>query len=513
MLNWKILSYCLILSTVILLGANATSVYVKNKTNSQETEAQKFINLAIQAESAYFLEVRKIIDNLNDLNKFAEFKLISSNKSYKYNLNVLNQEKLVQITATPIKEKGLKTYTGAVSFNNGDSTSILCESGISAQVIVGEIKLVDNKLECPIGFKIVLENVQRQALFAVGNINRNQQVYFLENSKFAENTNDFHYSFPFSNSYYDYKINLLANGTLAQVLVTPKLDNLKGYIGATLNNNTTFQSIVCASEQSIKNIPQTIKLINGKLECPTGFKIVLENPEQEGLGSIKVINRAQQAYFLEASKFTNNQEDLGVFLTDDYYDYSFELLDDGNLAQVFATPKLGNFKSYIGATVNNNGKLQSIICVSKQPTKDIPQSIKLVDGKLECPTGFRMEFSLKEQDTLNAIRVINRAQRTYFLETSKFSNNQEDLGILLGQSDYDYFLELLDDGNLAKVVAIPKIDNLRIYAGATVNNHGKLQSITCVSERPTNDLPLSIELVGGKLKCSAGFEELSNDEG
>ncbi|MGL5076394.1 MAG: type IV pilin-like G/H family protein, partial [Waterburya sp.] len=163
-----------------------------------------------------------------------------------------------------------------------------------------------------------------------------------------------------------------------------------------------------------------------------------------------------------------------------------------------------------GATVNNNGKLQSSICVSKQPTKDIPQLIKLVDGKLECPTGFKMEFSLKEQDTLNAIRVINRAQRAYFLETSKFTNNQEDLGVFLGHSDYDYFLELLDDGKLAKVVAIPKIDNLRIYAGATVNNHGKLQSITCVSERPSNDLPLSIELVGGKLKCSAGFEELSN---
>ncbi|MGL6338979.1 MAG: type IV pilin-like G/H family protein, partial [Waterburya sp.] len=357
---------------------------------------------------------------------------------------------------------------------------------------------------------------------AIDEINAAQGIYFSKISSFTKNQNDLVDIIPNDYTiYYDYQLDILENGKLAQVIANPKLDNLKSYIGGTLNFNNFFinrffHSIVCASEQPTQDIPQSIKLVDGQLNCPTGFKIFLHrNVENETSRTFSITSRMQEFYFMKTRNFTKNQSDLGNYFFTTYYDYQLDLLENGKLALLVATPKFDNLRSYIGGIFYFNGSIESLGCISEQPTQDIPQSIKLVNSKFECPTGFRMEFSSKEEDVLNVIEVTNKAQQTYFLENSNFTNNEKDLETLPSNINdyYDYSLEVFDNGEdekLAKVVAIPKIDNLRIYAGATVNNHGKLQSITCVSERPSNDLPLSIELVGGKLKCSAGFEELSN---
>jgi hypothetical protein len=160
--------------------------------------------------------------------------------------------------------------------DNGSLNSILCASESSSKVIAGQIKLVDGQLKCPIGFKIVLAKVQQDALNTVGAINRRQQAYFFENSNFTKNPNDFAEIISSSNTYYDYQLDLLENGKLAQVKATPKLNNFKSFIGGIVYLSGSFQSLVCASEQPTKNILQSINLVNGKFECPTGF-IAVQN--------------------------------------------------------------------------------------------------------------------------------------------------------------------------------------------------------------------------------------------
>ncbi len=356
-----------------------------------------------------------------------------------------------------------------------------------------------------------------------------QEIYFLEASKFTNDQDDLAEIIESLNTYYnykiyyDYKLDLLENDKLAQVVATPKLDNLKGFIGGTLNFNFNgffankfVQSIVCASEQPTKEISQSIRIVNGKFECPTGFKIFPStNVENEASNIVRAIGLEQQAYFMKTRNFPKNQNDLGFLNT--YYDYNTNLSENGKLAQVTATPKFDNLKSYIGGTFYFNGFIESFVCVSEQPTKNIPQSIKLVDDKFQCPTGFRMEFSAQEEDVLNAIEATNKAQEAYFMKTSKFTNNQKDLNIFLSHNYYDYSFELLNNGKLSQVIAIPQFNNLKIYAGATYNNNGKLQLLTCASKQSIYELipppiPPSIELVDGKLECSTEFEEFSNGE-
>ncbi len=256
--NCKILSCCLILSTIVL-DANTTLVCAQNTRKLQETEAKKFINLVTQTEQAYFLELQKFVDNFNEL------KLTPPTNSYQYQLNLQDNGKLVQTIASPTKLTRLKTYTGALSFNNGSLNSIFCVSESFAKVNVGQIKLIDSKLECPTGFRIGLFNAQQEAINSVYSTNRAQQAYYFETLKFTKNKNDLYNPILLSNTYYNYQIDLLENGKLAQVIATPKLDNLKSFIGGTLYLNGSYQSLVCVSKQPTKYTPSSIKLVDGKL--------------------------------------------------------------------------------------------------------------------------------------------------------------------------------------------------------------------------------------------------------
>jgi hypothetical protein len=384
MLNFKILSCCLTLSTIVL-DANTTLVCAQNTRKLQETEAKKFINLVTQTERAYFLELQKFVDNFNELN------LTPPSNSYQYQINILDNGNLVQTIASPTKSTGLRTYTGAVSFNNRSLNSIFCVSESFAKVSVGQIQLIDSKLECPTGFRIGLFNAQQEAINSVDSTNGAQQAYYFETSKFTKNKNDLYNPMLLSNTYYNYHIDLLENGKIAQIIATPKFDNLKSYVGGTLQLNNYFQSILCVSKQPTKYTPSSIKLVDGKLKCPTGFNVELSKVQQDALNNVGTLNRAQQAYYFENSKFANNQNDLAILLSNTYYDYQLDILENGKLAQLKATPKLDNFKSYIGGTLYLNWSYQLIVCASEQPTKDIPQSIKLVDGKLVCPTGFEIQ--------------------------------------------------------------------------------------------------------------------------
>jgi hypothetical protein len=77
---------------------------------------------------------------------------------------------------------------------------------------------------------------------------------------------------------------------------------------------------------------------------------------------INAVNRSETSYFLEVSKFSNNFTDLQITLPDNSYIYRINILE-----------------SYIGGIFYDNNLFKSIVCQSEEPTKDIVQSIALID--------------------------------------------------------------------------------------------------------------------------------------
>ncbi|MGF1604142.1 MAG: type IV pilin-like G/H family protein [Thermosynechococcaceae cyanobacterium] len=93
--------------------------------------------------------------------------------------------------------------------------------------------------------------------------------------------------------------------------------------------------------------------------------------QQEGNVSISAIGRAQQAYFLENSKYAKSLEDLDIALTPQYYDLAVVEVTDKQVIMK-ATPREAGMKSYIGGV---SGISQRIVCASDNPGTEIANPV------------------------------------------------------------------------------------------------------------------------------------------
>lgn len=267
MIKSKIYLYCLILVTAIF-SAHSISVGAQSTGDPRAVEAKDLINTVNRSEQAYYLELGKFTTDLNDL------QLTPSGKFHRYKINLSDDQSIIQTIATPIRKRGLRTFTGAVSLNQRVFNSILCKSDRPVKVAPGQIKLVEGRLQCPPEFRIAIHNVQDEAMSSVSATNRAQQAYYFETQSFAKNHAEL--DFTPSNTYFNSQINLSQNGALAEATATPRFDNLNSYLGATFFSKETnsFQSILCESKQPTKKITQSIKLVDNQLVCPSEYKLL-----------------------------------------------------------------------------------------------------------------------------------------------------------------------------------------------------------------------------------------------
>lgn len=109
---------------------------------------------------------------------------------------------------------------------------------------------------------------------------------------------------------------------------------------------------------------------------------------------VTAINRAQQAYFLEKSKFSTNLKDLELGIPSNDAEYSYQIQQpSGSQSRVFvtATPKKSESPSYTGAVfvANVNGEAITIsgICQRTKPTnkQSAMPILSLNTNKITCP--------------------------------------------------------------------------------------------------------------------------------
>jgi hypothetical protein len=240
----------------------------------------------------------------------------------------------------------------------------------------------------------------------INSVNSIEQLFYIDAGEFTDDVNRLELN-P-SNESYQYKLNIIDKGNLVQTIATPnEIKGFRTFTGALSfnNENAAFNSILCKSERVAKVLVGAIKLVDGKLKCPTGFMIAFHDAYKEGLAGVGAIIRGQQASHFETGTYTKDTSLLGFTLSDTYYDYTIDLSENNQLAQVKAIAKFDNLRSYIGGISfeYGTGAYPTIICVSEQPTKNISQSIKLSNGKFSCPTGFKITGINIPQEGINSV--------------------------------------------------------------------------------------------------------------
>jgi type II secretory pathway pseudopilin PulG len=118
----------------------------------------------------------------------------------------------------------------------------------------------------------------------------------------------------------------------------------------------------------------------------------IESSARLYLGSL---SRAQQAYFLEKSKFSSNIDDLGVGIKAEDSNYLLQIVDtQPKSVTMTATAKQDNVKSFAASVfeVGNAGKGLTgfIVCATDIPSKTPPTGITVPKTEKDaptCPTG------------------------------------------------------------------------------------------------------------------------------
>lgn len=115
-----------------------------------------------------------------------------------------------------------------------------------------------------------------------------------------------------------------------------------------------------------------------------------ESFEAQAKQTLNILQRAQQAYYLEQRQFATSVEALavGLAMEDDTYTYAIQPGALPSLVSISATPKFDLLRSYTGAvTVNIAGdRLETLICESKQPSA-IPPIIMGSGEQISCSPG------------------------------------------------------------------------------------------------------------------------------
>ncbi|MDX2228391.1 MAG: type IV pilin-like G/H family protein [Leptolyngbyaceae cyanobacterium bins.349] len=120
----------------------------------------------------------------------------------------------------------------------------------------------------------------------------------------------------------------------------------------------------------------TVVVISGILAAismPYFFSRATAAKQAEGKMLTGVMNRAQQAYYTQNSKFSETIDALALNLNSNNYDFEVDAGDGGNAyAANYATSKSAKVRSYVGMSAivqdsMGNLAMQTIICEANAP--------------------------------------------------------------------------------------------------------------------------------------------------
>ncbi|MEB3274960.1 MAG: type IV pilin-like G/H family protein [Prochlorothrix sp.] len=161
------------------------------------------------------------------------------------------------------------------------------------------------------------------------------------------------------------------------------------YAGARSSSNAVKFLFIIST--SIVSLPILIAIA-----LPSFLNQANEARESEGKQYVGSMNRGQQAYYLERSRFTDDIGTLGLGIQSETtnYIYEIEILSDDQVIST-ATPKNSTLKGFTGSVAlveveGNTGGYKTtvaILCESNRPSSEAPDPPILLGSSQTCASG------------------------------------------------------------------------------------------------------------------------------
>lgn len=139
----------------------------------------------------------------------------------------------------------------------------------------------------------------------------------------------------------------------------------------------------CNSESNVEETGAA-----GKVEETGVAGDVAATRQSLALGVVGSLNRSQEAYHTENSKFAQSISELGMPVSgEEYYEFSISV-EGSDSAFVMAKPKENNLKAYTGGVLYNSGSglFVTITCEANEPGAE-PKPPSLSGDQATCGEG------------------------------------------------------------------------------------------------------------------------------
>ncbi len=149
--------------------------------------------------------------------------------------------------------------------------------------------------------------------------------------------------------------------------------------------------IIASSKKSLWTylLGIVVVLLLGGIVAPSFFNQAYKAKQSEAKQYVASINKAQQAYFFEHGKFSDNIDSLGIGILQETANYSYKIkaIND-RFAISTANARNKRLRSYSGIVyvynVGNNKTTRGMLCETDQPSLIAPDDFQGVD---RCPSG------------------------------------------------------------------------------------------------------------------------------
>jgi len=164
--------------------------------------------------------------------------------------------------------------------------------------------------------------------------------------------------------------------------------------------NYSIPNLLCEANKPTEKFLPVIKTIGGyPPRCPSGFSRVYPEyfpPSNEAIFYIGLMNRAQQAFYLEKNRFATTFSELELGIDGETENYIYKVIPiDRYSVQNIAISKNNGLTTYTGEVLatklpnSREGDSITVLCKSNKPTSKLPPPIEIKDGYPPlCPVGY-----------------------------------------------------------------------------------------------------------------------------
>lgn len=401
--------------------------YRQRANLAKQSEAKQYISSINLSQKANFWEHQKFIPNIEGITEKIGIKSQTSN--YNYQVFLSADGSVANVLAIP-RGENLRAYFGRVTTESNTTgvtpVSIRCESikPTNNPPLLPLPTVVGGNLECPTDYELLGLTQQRtgfsrqaEARDYMSWINLVQQYHFRRHQKFIPDIQTITQELGIKSqtSNYNYQVFLSTDGSVANVVATPRDENLRAYVGRVTTQSeltgVTTIAIRCASLKLTNNFPSLPRVVGGNLQCPSDYELLKLNQRQSDLAReseakdyVNSINRGQQSNFQRHQKFIPDiqriTQEVAIKSQTSNYDYQVFLSEDDSVANVVAIPKRDSLKIYVGRVTSQSNTTGvttvAIRCKSLKLTNNFPSLPNVVGGNLECPTDYEVLKSTKK---------------------------------------------------------------------------------------------------------------------